>query len=106
MADVEVFSGVCGFNTVIQAETGGKYKATIHIESACPHVTKLAEKINGLGEVNAMNELFKKGQSQILASCTEILPHVTCPVSVGILKALEACTGMALPKDATITFRK
>ena len=101
MSKVNIDSGVCGFKTVVQAETGAKYQTRLTVESNCPHVKKIAE---NLGEFNAMNELFKKGQSQILTLCQENLPHITCPVPIGILKAIEASAGLALPKDAKISF--
>lgn len=106
MVEVEIDSGICGFKTVVQADNKPKYKAGVFIESTCPHVTKLAEKIKELGEIDVMKELFKKGESQILAASNTTLPHITCPVPVGILKCLEVSTGMALPKDVTITFRQ
>lgn len=106
MTEVEILSGVCGFKTVVRVEAKEKYQADVTFESTCPHVNKLAEKIKEAGELSVMNELFKKGQSLIVAASSEKLPHITCPVPIGILKALEASTGMALPKDVAITFRQ
>ena len=102
MIKANINSGVCGFITTVQAETGDKYQTKVKIESTCPHVAKMAE---ALETVNAMNELFKKGQSQILTE-SQTLPHITCPVPTGLLKAIEASSGLALPKDASITFIK
>jgi len=34
-----------------------------------------------------------------------MIPHVSCPVISGILKALEVSVGLALPKDAMISFK-
>lgn len=101
MVKVNIESGICGFQTMVQAEPGAKYTAKLIVDSNCPHVRKIAE---SFGEFNAMTELFKKGQSAILKLCQENLPHITCPVPVGLLKALEASAGLALPKDAKITF--
>lgn len=101
MVKVNIESGVCGFHTSVQAEPTAKYAAKLIVDSNCPHVGKIADKF---GEFNAMNELFKKGQSEILKLCQENLPHITCPVPAGLLKALEVSTGLALPKDAKITF--
>ncbi|MDT3698911.1 MAG: hypothetical protein RO469_05735 [Thermincola sp.] len=103
MTKVNIESGVCGFCTSVQAEPGAKYTAKLTVESTCPHVQKIAE---NFGEVNAMKELFKKGQSQIMELCNANLPHITCPVPIGILKALEVSTGMALPKEAKVSFNE
>lgn len=102
MVEVEIFSGVCGFRTTVKVETETKYQCTIQVNSECKHVAKMAENFK---EVNAMNELFKKDKSQILAASGKYIPHITCPVATGILKAIEVSAGLALPKDATITFR-
>ncbi len=102
MVEVKIVSGICGFETEVQVENESKYQCTVQLRSTCPHVTRMAEKIN---RVDAMAELFKKGQSQILTA-SQNLPHVTCPAAVGILKAVEAAAGLALPKDASITFLK
>ena len=101
MSKLEINAGICGFMTNVQAEAQSKYQCKINIESQCKHVQNLAEK---LAEVNAMDELYKKGKSQILAAAQETLPHLTCPAPIGILRAVEVCTGLALPKDVTIKF--
>ncbi len=98
-----IHSGACGFSTTVTAETDKKYKCTLQIESKCPHITKMSQT---LGTVNAMDELFKKGQSQVLSASSVHLPHATCPVGIGILKVVEASAKLALPKDATIEFEK
>ena len=41
-----------------------------------------------------------------MAAAQQHLPHITCPVPVGTLKAIEAGAGMALVKDVSITFSK
>ncbi len=102
MTQVEINAGICGFSTNVQAETQSKYQCKIKIESQCKHVQKLAEQLD---EVNAMDELFKKGKSRVLALAQETLPHLTCPAPIGILRAIEASTGLALPKDVSIKFK-
>ncbi|MCG8689303.1 MAG: hypothetical protein MI892_30805, partial [Desulfobacterales bacterium] len=57
-----------------------------------------------------MTELFKDKatgelNSRVLDVSFKTIPHVSCPVISGVLKSLEVCTGLALPKDATITFK-
>jgi len=102
MVELEIDSGICGFKTTVKAESRSKYDCSLSIESQCKHVQKMAEKIS---DVNAMNELFKKGQSQVLAATEGVIPHITCPVAGGILRAVEACTGLALPRDVSIKFK-
>lgn len=103
MTEVEVFAGICGLKTRIRVENLGKYQAKCVIESECPNHKKVS-KILETATFNMMDELFKKGKSQVLLACQGTVPHVSCPVPAAILKALEVGVGLALPADATITF--
>ena len=105
MIKVEVFSGICGFTTHIQVEEKEKYVAMCKMEGQCPNCSKVAA-ILSEGPLNVMDELFRKGQSKVLDACRANLPHVSCPVPAGILKALEVGVGLALPADASIKFIK
>lgn len=103
MTKVEVFSGICGFTTRIEVEDQQDYMATCKMEGECPNCSKVAA-ILAEETINVMDELFRKGQSKVIAACEANLPHVSCPVPAGILKALEVGVNLALPKDANIKF--
>lgn len=105
MIEVEVCAGICGFKTIIQVEDLKKYKATCTMITGCPNHKKVA-KILENETINVMNELFRKGESQVMKACQGVIPHASCPVPAAILKALEVGVGLALPADATITFTK
>ena len=104
MTKVEVFSGICGFTTTIEVEeTEEKYVALCKMEGQCPNCTKVAA-VLAEEPLKVMDELFKKGESKVMNTCMAILPHISCPVPAGILKALEVGVGLALPADASIKF--
>ena len=105
MTKVEVFSGICGFTTRIEVEETEKYVAILRMEGECPNCGKVAA-VLAEGPLNVMNELFRKGQSKVIETCRANLPHISCPVPAGILKALEVGTKLALPADASIKFIK
>ena len=105
MIKVEVFSGICGFTTRIEVEEKEKYMAICRMEGQCPNCSKVAA-ILGEEPLNVMNELFRKGQSKVIETCRANLPHISCPVPAGILKALEVGTKLALPADASIKLSK
>jgi hypothetical protein len=105
MTKVEVFSGICGFTTCIEVEEQEKYVAVCKMEGQCPNCSKVAE-ILAQEPINVMDELFRKGQSKVIEACRSNLPHISCPVPAGILKALEVGAGLALPADASIKFIK
>lgn len=100
---VIVDSGVCGFKTNIEASCEDMQNVTLHITSDCPHIMKGAA---GLAEVDAFSELFGKKlhETAVYQALAPNLPHVTCPVCPGVLKAVEKAAGLALPRDATIRF--
>jgi hypothetical protein len=109
MATVEIKSGICGFTTVARVEDKGGYNAVFHLESECPNWKKV-DGILGGKELSVMDELFKNKEtgnldSQVLDVSLKTIPHVSCPVISGLLKALEVSVGLALPKDATIQFK-
>ena len=92
----------------VYREKGG-YNARLNIDSQCPNWKKIHELFKDT-DINVMKELFKDRKtgslnSQVIEVSLKKIPHVSCPVISGILKALEVRVGLALPKDATITFR-
>ena len=108
MTEVKVFAGICGFTTIVTSEDKGNYNAFITIKSECPNWTKVHETLGGK-EIDVMAELFKDKKtgivnSQVIQTALGKIPHVSCPVISGVLKAMEVSVGLALPKDATITF--
>lgn len=110
MTQVTVTAGICGFETRIQATDNGGYTAVLNIESMCPNWRKVSEKL-GDTPIPVMGELFKNKQtgkleSKVLKTALETIPHVSCPVISGTLKALEVSVGLALPADVAITFQK
>ena len=109
MATVEIKSGICGFTTVVRAEDKGEYRAVFRLESECPNWEKVNEILGGKA-LDVMGELFKNKatgnlDSQVLGVSLKSIPHVSCPVISGLLKALEVSVGLALPRDATIQFK-
>ncbi len=110
MINVEIYGGICGFTTMVHAEDQTGYKASFRLESECPNWKKVDEILGGK-VLNMMTELFKDKNtgilnSQVLEVSLNTIPHVSCPVISGILKALEVSAGLALPKDASIVFKE
>lgn len=109
MTIVEINAGICGFSTTVNAEGSPAFKASFTLDTQCPNWKKINDILGGR-ELDIMKELFKDkttGQlnSQVLDVSLKTIPHVSCPVISGLLKALEVSCGLALPKDAAITFK-
>jgi hypothetical protein len=108
VVNVKISAGICGFSTIVHAEDLTDYKASFRLDTECPNWKKV-DQILGGKELNVMTELFKDREtgalnSQVLDVSLNTIPHVSCPVIAGILKALEVSVGLALSKDAAITF--
>ncbi len=104
MAKVTVDSGVCGFTTQIDASSEDGQKVRLSYTSTCPHVGKAKEE---LAEVEAFSELFKKPQeTTVYRVLSPHLPHVTCPLYSGFMKAIEVAAGLALPRDVHIAVER
>jgi hypothetical protein len=104
MAQVMVDAGICGFTTQIRTTSADMQAVQISYESDCPHVNKAKSE---LVLVDAFQELFKKPhETHIYAVLSKHLPHVTCPLYSGFLKAIEVAARLALPKNATIDIER
>lgn len=109
MVEVKITAGICGFTTLVRSEDRGGYKAEFQLESDCANWNQFNGVLGG-EEINVMTELFKDRQtgavnSRVLNLALKTIPHVSCPVISGLLKALEVSVGLALPKDAAIEFK-
>lgn len=103
MARAEIFSGVCGFMTVVESKMDGEV-CRLSIQSQCKSIQRLAknlDKVDPLHEISARREM-----PETLTAGTQYCAHAACPVPVGIIKAVEVEAGLALPKDVTIKITK
>jgi hypothetical protein len=103
MAKAEIFSGVCGFSTLVEATMDGKV-CNLQITSECTAIQKLARELT---QVNPYQEIStKRAMPQTLEKGTQYCTHAACPVPVGIIKAVEVEAKLALPKDVIIKLSK
>lgn len=101
MTKVVVEAGICGFTTTVEVSKLARRKVKVVITSPCEKITKLG---GSLTEIDQW-EIFKKHvDCDIYQSAARCQLHVTCPVPVAVLKAIEVETGLALPHDFSIRF--
>jgi hypothetical protein len=104
MAQITVDAGICGFTTQIRTASADMQTVEVSYDSDCPHVNKAKSELTS---VDAFQELFRKPhETTIYQVLSGHLPHVTCPLYSGFLKAVEVAAGMALPKNASISIEK
>jgi len=101
----QVTAGICGFTTVIVANSKDGITVKLDIQSDCPKIQKYAQ---DLVEVNGMDEILRKSmvetQPALLARDHGL--HTACPVPIGVLKAVEAAASLALPGSCAIEIER
>lgn len=91
----------CGLVTRVTAASAGARCVTLHVESECQGIRRLAD---ALPEVDPLAEIAGRGDSsRVLALGRQHCVHASCPVPVGILKTVEVAAGLDLPRPITIT---
>jgi hypothetical protein len=98
---VVVEAGICGFTTTIEAKKAGKLEVSVEVESDCEAVAEMNGELQNLGWMEALGPPGKSAVWE--CACTHI-KHPSCPVPMGILKAIEVELDLALPKDVVIHF--
>jgi hypothetical protein len=97
-------AGTCGFHTTVVAESPNKRHVTFAIETECEVVARLVAALEKLQPIDVYGEVDKRRESVILASVVETTAECrkSCAVPLGIFKAMQVFTGLALPKDVHI----
>ncbi len=103
MATVRIAPGNCNFETRVSVAKIDKRSYKVEIESACEQVSRLGE---GIRELTLRDVLCPPSLSPLLEKAGECRLHASCPVPVGILKAMEVEAGLALPMDVVIRFER
>ncbi len=103
MTTVVVNSGACGFTVTITVSKGKDRTIEVVLDTACEMVRKMQPEIAVLDRMAVLGGF---GSGPVHRSAAKHLKHAACPVPSGILKAIEIETGMNVPRDATIMFKK
>lgn len=99
MAQAHIFSGICGFETLVEARMDGD-ECVLTITSNCKSIQRLASE---LSRVDPYREFTYRGEGPVIFKlAAKYCAHAACPVPVGIIKAVEVAAGLALPKDVNI----
>jgi len=105
-AKVKVDAGICGFKTVITANSEDSMRVELKIVSPCETIKELSSLIKEKTPIDAYQELIPQHESIILEISRSILVKKgcceACVVPVAICKAIHIAAGLALPKDVTL----
>ncbi len=99
---VTVDPGICGFNCSIHAYKGKGKTVRFEIQSDCDQIQTLATHLEEIGIKDIFVPLTR---SPVFLSAEKSKCHLACPVPCSLVKAAEVVLGLALPKDARITFK-
>lgn len=103
MAKAEIYAGGCGFTTMVETTLEGQ-ACKIAVQSDCAAIQRLGQ---ALTEVNPYQEIsWRRTTPLTLEMAAKYCTHAACPVPVGIIKAVEVESRLALPADVTIKISK
>ena len=104
MTKVRIEPGPCGFTTVAVAEQTAEETVRLQVASGCESVRKMMEAVGDEVDAYALC-LTRPGRNGLFEYAAEHFPvHAGCPVLSGIIKCVEAESGLALRRDVHITF--
>ena len=105
MTRAEIDPGICGMICRVQAEaTEDGQHVRVQVESPCPHIRSLFESLGDTAD--AWDVCFNTpGTGPFFETAPAHLPpHAGCPVLSGVVKCVEAESGLALKKDFGLHF--
>ena len=102
---LHVTSGVCGFTVAIEASCEDMQNVTLQVETQCPNIKALAEKLPTL---DAWAELGAGFEGELHRLSREAIPRgcAGCIVTAGMFRAMQVAASVALPGDAGFEFKK
>ena len=104
MTKVKVFSGACGFTSVVVVEKLEKLKVNVRIISACKDIRAMNQ---DLVELDCSKGVFVRIlNSRIYQLADQYLKHTDCPVPCAIIKAIQIELDAMVPKDVYMKFQK
>lgn len=104
-ATAKINPGVCGFSTIVTAQSDDMQNVTFCFESDCENIKALAD---GFPVVDAYSEIGAGFDGALHAAVRERLKGCCsgCVVPCGIFKAMQVAAGLALPAPASIDIIK
>jgi hypothetical protein len=101
MTRVVVNPGVCGKIATVNITKVGKRRIKVDITSDCEMVINMGEL---LSEVDQWEALKSHESSSIYKYASKCNLHISCPVPMAILKAIEVEAGLTLPRTIVVQF--
>ncbi len=105
MVRTTIKAGICGFTTVVNAQSDDMQNVTFRIESDCQNITGLAADfpaVDSFSEIGAgfEGDIHQKVRQTLKGCCSG------CVVPSGIFKSMQVAAGLALPAPVSISIEK
>ncbi len=100
---VVICAGVCGETVEATVESVDSRYVRLKIGKCCKHIERMKPMLEG-EPLDARKVISNIRQSPIFDAAQKWLPHVTCPVPVGLSKLIEIEAGLNVPVDVSIKF--
>ena len=108
-AKTHIDPGICGFNTVVSAETEDSRNVTFEFVSECETIKEFDKQIREISPVDAIMTLGPE-ENPILLKARELLQTrgccEACVVPAGTVKIMQVIANLALPKDVSLEITK
>jgi len=107
-AIVDIDAGVCGFKTSARVSSEDSQHVIFEVTSDCENIRRLAAAVKNREPVDAYQEISPAAESVVMRTVRLTLTGCCagCAVPVGLFKAMQVATGLALPKDISIRLTK
>jgi hypothetical protein len=107
-AKVAIKAGICGFETVASATSADGQMVAFEVDSDCEKIQRLAAALKEKGPVDAYQEISPAAESVVMQTVRDSLKGCCagCAVPVGLFKACQVASGLALPRDISIALSK
>jgi len=96
-ATVEIDAGACGFKTSARVSSEDSQRVVFEVTSDCENIRRLAAALKDREPVDAYREISPVAESVFMLTVRSTLTG--CVVPVGLSKAMQVVTELALPKD-------
>ena len=103
-AHTVIDAGTCGFQTTVAADSPDKRHVTFAIETGCDVVGKLVVALEERQPIDVYGEIDPRKESVILETVLETMAECrkSCAVPLGVFKAMQIVTELALPESVHI----
>ncbi|MFT0899313.1 DUF6951 family protein [Candidatus Methanoprimaticola sp. MG2] len=95
-------AGACRMKVKIIADLDDEYKVKLNIETNCPNINKIKDKLTVVDPLTEISNSGFAGSS--VYEWAKELPHVACPAPCAIVKAVEVAGGLGVKRDVQMNF--